>query len=97
MEAHIVHHDNGAIINKIPFMKKTRIGLIMGGGILYVKQYNWLHYEGVVGLERNFKISRRRLRLGVYGVLSDGNHIPLRATWKVSFALLDDRNLKWNF
>ena len=97
MEAHFVHHDNGAIINKIPFMKKTRIGLIIGGGILYVKEYNWLHYETVAGLERNFKISRRRLRLGVYGVLSDGNNIPFRATWKVSFALMDDRNLKWNF
>jgi len=97
MEAHIIHHDNGAIINKIPFMKKTRIGLVAGAGILYVKEHNWLHYEAVAGLERNFKISRRRLRVGVYGVLSDGNQIPVRGTWKVSFALLDDRNMKWNF
>jgi hypothetical protein len=97
MEAHIVHHDNGAIINKIPFMKKTRIGMVAGAGILYVKEYNWLHYEAVAGLERNFKISRRRLRIGVYGVLSDGNQIPVRAAWKVSFALLDDRSMKWNF
>jgi hypothetical protein len=97
MEAHIIHHDNGAIINKIPFMKKTRIGLVAGAGILYVKEHNWLHYEAVAGLERNFKISRRRLRVGVYGVLSDGNQIPVRGTWKVSFALLDDRSMKWNF
>jgi hypothetical protein len=31
-EFHFVHHDNGAIINKIPFMKKTRIGLVVGVG-----------------------------------------------------------------
>ncbi|MEY4572241.1 MAG: hypothetical protein RLZ10_1467 [Bacteroidota bacterium] len=97
MEFHVVHHDNGAIINKIPFMKKTRIGMVAGAGLLYVKEYNWLHYEAVAGLERNFKISRRRLRLGVYGVVSDGNNIPMRAAFKVSFAFLDDRNMKWNF
>ena len=59
-EAHFVHHDNGAIINKIPFMKKTRIGLVFGGGAMYIKEYNWQHYELLAGLERNFKIFKRR-------------------------------------
>jgi hypothetical protein len=97
LEAHFVHHDNGAIINKIPFMKKTRIGLVLGGGALYVKEQNWLHYEVLAGLERNFKLSRRRLRVGVYGVLSTGNQTPTRADWKISFAILDERNMKWDF
>lgn len=97
MEAHFVHHDNGAIINKIPFMKKTRIGLVFGAGALYVAEYKWQHYEVFAGLERNFKFSRRRLRLGIYGVASDGNHIQPQTTFKVSFAVLDDRNMKFNF
>jgi len=96
-EAHFVHHDNGAMINKIPFMKKTRIGLVMGAGILYVPEREWLHYEVLAGLERNFKFSKRRLRIGIYGTLSDSNHTKLRANFKVSFAVLDNRNLKWNF
>jgi hypothetical protein len=96
-EAHVVHHDNGSIINKIPFMKKLRIGLVFGGGMLYVPEYDWEHYEIFAGLERNFKFSKRRLRVGVYGVLSDGNQIPLTPEWKVSFAILNNRNLKWNF
>lgn len=78
-------------------MKKTRIGLVVGVSALYVKEHNWQHYEFLAGLERNFKFSRRRLRIGVYGVLSDGNNIAPQATWKVSFAVLDDRNMKWNF
>lgn len=96
-EAHFVHHDNGSIINKIPFMKKTGIGLVMGVGALYVKEFNWQHYEIFGGLERNFKFSKRRLRIGIYGVLSDGNQISPKADWKISFAILDDRNMKWNF
>lgn len=97
LEGHFVHHDNGAIINKIPFMKKTGIGLVMGVGALYVKEFDWQHYEIFAGIERNFKFSKKRLRIGFYGVLSDGNKIEPRANYKFSFAILDDRNMKWNF
>jgi hypothetical protein len=96
-EAHFVHHDNGAILNKIPFMKKTRIGLVVGGGAMYVKEHDWQHYELLAGFERNFKLSRRRLRVGIYGVVSDGNRINPRVDYKISFAVLDDRSMKWNF
>lgn len=96
-EGHIIHHDNGAIISKIPFMKKLNIGIVAGAGILYVQEFNWLHSEVLAGLERNFKFSKRRLRIGIYGVLSDGNNIKPTSTWKVSFAVLDDRNMKFNF
>lgn len=97
LEAHFVHHDNGAIINKIPFMKKTGIGLVFGTSLLYVAEYNYQYGEIFAGIERNFKFSKRRLRIGVYGVASDGNKIDPRITYKVSFAVLDDRNMKWNF
>lgn len=96
-EAHFVHHDNGAIINKVPFMKKTRIGLVFGGGAMYLPEFNYQHYELLAGLERNFKFSKRRLRIGIYGVISDGNKRPFAATYKISFAILNNRNLKWNF
>jgi len=96
-EVHFVHHDNGAIINKIPFMKKTRIGLVIGGGAMYVQEHDYQHYELLAGLERNFKLSQRRLRVGIYGCVSDGNKSSPRLDWKVSFAILDDRSMKWNF
>jgi Family of unknown function (DUF5686)/CarboxypepD_reg-like domain len=96
-ETHFIHHDNGAIINKIPFMKKTGIGLVFGGGYLYVPEFNWQHAEILAGLERNFKFSKRKLRIGVYGVLSDGNQIQPRTDFKVSFALLDLRDMQFNF
>lgn len=96
-EAHFIHHFNGALINKIPFMKKTRITSVAGGGYLWVPEHNWQHYEFFAGIERIFKFARRRLRVGVYGVFSDGNQIDPRTTFKVSFALLDRRNMKFNF
>jgi hypothetical protein len=97
LEVHFIHHDNGAIINKIPFMKKTRIGLVVGGGAMYVEENNFQFYELIAGLERNFKLTRRRLRIGVYGFMSDGNKIDPKIGWKVSFSILNDRNMKYNF
>lgn len=97
IEAHFVHHDNSAIINKIPFMKKTGIGMVFGAGALYVAEYDWQHYEIFGGLERSFKFSKRRLRIGIYVVASDGNNIKPSMSYKISFAVLDDRNMKWNF
>ncbi len=96
-EGHIIHHDNGSILNKIPFMKKTGIGLAFGAGALYVTEYKWQHYEILGGLERNFKFSKRRLRIGVYCALSTGNNLKPRTDFKISFAVLDDRSMKWNF
>lgn len=96
-EAHLIHHFNGALINKIPFMKKTRIMSVAGGGYLYVPEHNWQHYEFFAGIERIFKFSRRRLRVGLYAVFSDGNQTDPRTTGKISFALLDRRNMKFNF
>lgn len=96
-EFHLIHHDNGAIINKLPFMKKTGIGLVFGGGILYAKEFKILHYELLSGLERNFKFSKRRLRVGIYWAASSGNYMKPTSTWKISFAVLDDRSMKWNF
>lgn len=96
-EFHLVHHDNSAIINKIPFMKKTRIGLVFGAGALYVKEFDWQHYEIFAGLERNFRLNKQILRIGVYAVESDGNHIKPTTSWKVSFAMINNRTMRFNF
>ena len=102
LEGHFVHHDNGGIINKIPYVKKLNIGLVFGGGILFVKEFSYFHSELLLGIERNFKFSKRRLRIGVYGAASyfldtEGNSHHPKPTLKLSFAVLDDRNMKWNF
>lgn len=78
-------------------MKKTGIGLVFGASALYVSEYNFQYAEVFGGLERNFKFSKRRLRIGIYGVASDGNKVSPQLTYKISFAVLDDRNMKWNF
>ncbi|MCR9171670.1 MAG: DUF5686 and carboxypeptidase regulatory-like domain-containing protein [bacterium] len=67
VQAHYIHHFNGAIINKIPFMKKTGIKSVAGAGFLYLPEYNnYFYTEAYIGVERIFKVFRERLRLGAY-------------------------------
>jgi hypothetical protein len=96
-EAHLVHHFNGALLNKIPFMKKTRIKSVVGGGYLYLPEHNFSYWEFFGGLERDFKFVKRRLRIGLYGVYSDTNYDKPRGQFKISFSLLDERDMKYNF
>ena len=98
LEFHHIHHFNGALINNIPLLKKTRIKALAGGGLLYLPEDNFRYQEIFVGLERVFKIgARRRLRVGVYGVVADASEAKPASAVKVGFDLIDLWKRDWSF
>ena len=98
VEAHYVHHFNGAIMNFVPLVKKLRIRTVGGAGALWIKENDFQMAEAFVGLERVFKLGkRRRLRVGVYGVAADSNIGNPTATYKVSFDIIDTWKRNWSF
>lgn len=96
-EFHIEHNFYSGLINKIPFMKKTRLNSLIGAGYLAVPEYNLNYHEFFVGVYRDFKFLRRRLRLGLYGVYANDNLNTPFIRPKFSFAIFDDRELRFNF
>ena len=97
-EVHHIHHFNGALINNIPFVKKLRIRAVAGGGFLWIRESNYRHEELFAGMERVFKIGkRRRLRLGVYGVIAESNKSGFDSGFKVSFDLIDTWKKEWSY
>ncbi|UKN03547.1 DUF5686 and carboxypeptidase regulatory-like domain-containing protein [Paracrocinitomix mangrovi] len=105
-ELHYIHHFNGALINKIPFMKKTGIQALVGGGTLFLPEHNnYFYMEAYTGIERTFKFMRRRLRIGAYVIFSWANNAfaipddqkPKNVQFKVSFDIMNERDLKFNF
>ncbi|MEM8584725.1 MAG: DUF5686 and carboxypeptidase regulatory-like domain-containing protein, partial [Bacteroidota bacterium] len=98
VELHYIHHFNGAIINNIPLLKKTGITTVFGGGMLWLRDGDYRHQEVFAGVERVFKIgARRRLRVGVFGVLADANDRKPNTSFKVSFDLIDIWKRDWSF
>ncbi len=97
-ELHHIHHFNGALVNNIPLVKKTGVRTVAGGGLLYLRENNFRYQEVFAGLERVFKIgARRRLRVGVYGVLADDSVGAPSMDYKVSFDLIDIWKKDWRF
>jgi len=98
IDFHLVHHFNGALINNLPLIKLTRIEVVAGGGLMYLSDNNYRHQEAFAGIERVFKLgARRRLRLGVYGVVGDSNFTERTQQIKVSFDIIDTWKRDWNF
>ena len=106
VQAHYIHHFNGAIMNKIPFMKKTGIKALMGAGFIYLPEHdNYFYTEAFFGAERIFKFLRKRLRTGAYVIFSVANNqfeLPKElqqsnVQFKISFDIMDERDLKFNF
>lgn len=97
-KVHAIHHFNGAIINKVPFMKKTRIKSLAGAGLLYIPEYNnFFYHEFYVGIERNFKFARNIIRPSIFLVYSDSNQQKSNLRVKFLLDILDPRDMKFNF
>ncbi len=97
-EAHYIHHFNGAMINNIPLIKKTRIRTVAGAGTMWLAENGYRYSEVFGGVERIFKLgARRRLRLGVYGVVSQTNRLAPQTGYKVSFDIIDTWKRDWSY
>ena len=98
LEAHHIHHFNGALINNIPLIKKLQLRAVAGAGALWIRQSSYRHEEIFAGVERVFKLgARRRLRLGVYGVLAESNHTGAQTGLKISFDIIDTWKKDWSY
>jgi len=97
-EAHFIHHFNGALVNNLPLIKKTRISLVAGAGAMWLRENNFRYTEIFGGIERVFKLgARRRLRLGVYGVLAESNQNSITSNFKISFDIIDTWKKDWSY
>jgi hypothetical protein len=98
LEAHYIHHFNGAMINNIPLIKKTRIRTVAGAGTMWLAENGYRYSEVFGGVERIFKLgARRRLRLGLYGVVSQTNRFAPQTGYKISFDIIDTWKRDWSY
>jgi hypothetical protein len=96
---HMVHEFNGALINKIPLLKKLQLREIAGAGFLIAPERNLRYGELFAGIERVFKWPFNPLtkfKLGVYVVTSAANQFRNPVQFKVGLTTWDRIRNKWN-
>ena len=96
---HWVHEFNGALINKIPLLKKLQLREIAGGGFLIAPERNLRYGELFAGIERVFKWPFNPLtkfKVGIYVVTSAANQFKNPVQFKIGFTTWDRLRNKWN-
>jgi hypothetical protein len=96
-EGHYLHKFNGAILNKIPFLKQLKLMEIAGGGLLYVPENNLQYIEGFVGIEKVIRLWESRYKIGVVFCTSYANRNPNPFQFKITFDQYDIRRNSWSY
>lgn len=98
-EGHYVHEFNGAIINKIPFMKKLKILEVAGAGFLIAPERDLRYAEVFAGLEKVITWPSNpisKFKLGVYITASQANAFKNPIQFKIGLTTWDWRKNKWH-
>lgn len=92
-----VHHFHGAIIKKLPVIKRTKLESVIGGGILLIDDDNFNHGEIYTGIEIPFRIMETKLKFGSYYALAVSNYSNLSNMFKFGLNIFNPFTNKWAF
>ena len=96
-EGHYLHRFNGALINKIPVLKKVNISECIGGGFLFTKERNLKFLEAYVGIEKIIRLWRERIRIGVFYVANINNQFSVAPQFKFTIEVYDKVGNRWPY
>lgn len=92
-----IHHFEGTIMNKIPFVRYLKLELAGGAGFLLIQDNNFAHFEMFAGIERKVRIFRQMVRFGIYGVTSANTLSNINASPKFGISFYNDYSRRWDY
>ncbi len=96
-QANYVHHFEGAILGKVPFLNRLKLELAGGGGMLYIEDESFRQVEIFAGLERPFVLWKQLIKIGVYAVTVDNNVSTADLAFKFGINFYNDFKRKWDY
>lgn len=97
-QGHAVHDFNGALLNKIPLLKKIQLREVAGGGFLIAPERQLRYAEFFAGIERAIEIKLlpfTKFKLGVYVVGSASNQFKNPVMFKIGITSWDRIRNRW--
>jgi len=92
-----IHHFEGTILNKIPLIRRLKMGVAVGAGSLAIPDSDFYHAEFFAGLEKSFMLFREPVRMGIYAVNGAATIDSPDLTYKVGFTFYDNFTRKWGY
>src|SRR5690606_12321108 len=97
-EGHYVHEFNGALINKIPLLRKLELREVAGAGFLIAPERKLRYGEIFAGIERVIKAPYNpqiRFKLGFYISASAANQFSNPVQFKIGLSTWDKIRNRW--
>jgi len=92
-----IHHFHGAIIKKIPYLKKSKLEAVSGAGALYLNEDNFYHSEIFNGLEVPFRIGETKLKFGAYYAIANSSYSNISNMIKFGLNVFNPFTNEWAF
>ena len=96
-QANYIHHFEGTLLGKVPLIKRTRLMLAGGGGVLTIPDDGVYHAELFAGVERVIRIKRELFRFAFYAVTADNTLGSPDLTFKWGISFYDPFKRKWDY
>lgn len=97
LTANYIHHFHGALVRKIPFIKRSKLESAFGAGTLYIDDTNFAHSEIFGGLEHPFKIGQVKLKFGTYYAVAYSNYSEISNMIKFGLNVFNPFTNEWAF
>ena len=97
LQAFVIHHFKGAIMNKIPLINKLRLELVAGAAMLLIDSENYEHVEFYAGLERKLKIRSQLFKVGVFYAVRQNNETSVNLQFKIGLDFFNSFTNDWSY
>ena len=97
LRANYLHHFEGNILNKIPFLHLLKLQLSAGSGIILVPRDDLAHAEIYFGVSRRFQIKNQIFKLNTFAVTSANTLVGANYQFKFGISMYDPFNKKWDY
>ena len=95
LEFYGVHHFEGAILNRIPWVRRLKFQAAVGASGVLIPSISLQHVETFVGLEHTFRLNKQLFKYGFYRVFRPGDVVSSGYRFKLGINTYDSYRGRW--
>lgn len=97
-QGHYLHHFNGSIMNKVPYIKYLKLQTVGGAGLLLIDGSDrYQHGEAYVGLERVFRIRNQLFKISGFYVQAFSSEDAWDSSFKFGIDFYNSFTRTWSY
>jgi hypothetical protein len=96
-QGHYIHQFNGALLSKVPLIKRLKLQSLGGAGILLLDDNNYRHTEIYAGLAKVVRIRAQLFKITTVYVTSENSITGFDNQFKVGIDFYNSFSKKWSY